>query len=912
MALPRVTPSRNEVDEAAHHDRSPFIGRSTILERLEDDRAAATVLIGETGIGKSRLLREYRKRHPETIAVYVACQRAASALPLEPLLNLVRILGRKRVVASELTDSVARAPERDRLSYVRDALERAAAYRPLALQIDDLQWADATTPEAICYCIDRLQDLPLRWHLAAQPISTVADDVDQLRRAGLVDLVHIDGLSIEELREFAFKLGAHGDDASILRLHERTAGNPLYAETLLRPTTDLDDVPPSLRLALRRRVQQLSSTARQLAGFLAVNQSPAMQRDLAELTGLSAGQVSSAVMELDGAEILSHSPSGMALRHELVRDAAYELLGEQTRASHHDRLAKVTTDGWRRAGHLVGAGRGADAARLLLAIGWDRIALESPGEAVAAFDRALRHADMGGEDSMNASAGRACALLDLDGADAGFEAFRDFETRADTVNPRLRAFAFARFAECARRAGADARRFTPILERAVSECAVSSPDLVPGLMCTLGSVLERANDLHGAEAALRRGLMASTAATNPRETIHLRGWLGVVVARQGDVAEGMAIVEDAAAKAAELKLHNELASCCTKLCYLSDMAHDLEKYEHWCRLGLAITEAVGRRSQALLRMNLAYVETDKGRLREALGLCLATIPTLAPDDSIVTQAHCHAAMLYAMLGDFYSAERSVDRAREQRTSTTWKFGTDFVAGIIAEMQGSFESAVALYRQAIRSDAGEVFGLRASAGVVRCALRLHDLPAARESLALMRSWPRSDWSVADALKREAEAYWRLLVDDVALGAADLLAVARDTPDRFRRAQLQLDVAERTGDRALFLGLIDDFEDLGATWIAERARGLARLHGLRPGRRRVRPGFLTDRESAVVNLVAGGKTNVEIGTVLHISSRTVEYHLGNILGKCGLRSRVEIAARVAAGVPLTDAVVAETLA
>jgi DNA-binding NarL/FixJ family response regulator len=70
-------------------------------------------------------------------------------------------------------------------------------------------------------------------------------------------------------------------------------------------------------------------------------------------------------------------------------------------------------------------------------------------------------------------------------------------------------------------------------------------------------------------------------------------------------------------------------------------------------------------------------------------------------------------------------------------------------------------------------------------------------------------------------------------------------------------------------------------------------------MRPGRRRSSPGLLTQREQEIARLVASGRTNGEIASQLYLSLRTVERHVGNVLQKLGFRSRVELAAAVAAG-------------
>jgi DNA-binding NarL/FixJ family response regulator len=56
---------------------------------------------------------------------------------------------------------------------------------------------------------------------------------------------------------------------------------------------------------------------------------------------------------------------------------------------------------------------------------------------------------------------------------------------------------------------------------------------------------------------------------------------------------------------------------------------------------------------------------------------------------------------------------------------------------------------------------------------------------------------------------------------------------------------------------------------------------------------RPGGLTEREMEVVRLVAEGMSNKEIAHKLKVKKRTVEFHMGNILGKLGVASQVEAA-------------------
>jgi len=85
----------------------------------------------------------------------------------------------------------------------------------------------------------------------------------------------------------------------------------------------------------------------------------------------------------------------------------------------------------------------------------------------------------------------------------------------------------------------------------------------------------------------------------------------------------------------------------------------------------------------------------------------------------------------------------------------------------------------------------------------------------------------------------------------------------------------------------------FEELGARLWAENARAeLQRIGGRTPA-----SGGLTPSEDRVALLVAEGKTNREVAAAFYLSERTVEGHLSRIYAKLGVRSRAELAHRLA---------------
>lgn len=115
----------------------------------------------------------------------------------------------------------------------------------------------------------------------------------------------------------------------------------------------------------------------------------------------------------------------------------------------------------------------------------------------------------------------------------------------------------------------------------------------------------------------------------------------------------------------------------------------------------------------------------------------------------------------------------------------------------------------------------------------------------------------------------------------------------------RAHLQygqwLRHARRRRDARRHLRTAEDmFHAMGAALFAEQARSELRATGERARARRPETELdLTVQEARVANLAAGGSTNSEIAEQLFLSPSTVEYHLGKVFRKLGIRSRTELA-------------------
>jgi DNA-binding NarL/FixJ family response regulator len=119
-----------------------------------------------------------------------------------------------------------------------------------------------------------------------------------------------------------------------------------------------------------------------------------------------------------------------------------------------------------------------------------------------------------------------------------------------------------------------------------------------------------------------------------------------------------------------------------------------------------------------------------------------------------------------------------------------------------------------------------------------------------------------------------------------------------PMELARARLELGTALAETNPAVATdearAALAGFERLRAARHVDAAVALLRSLGVRIGTAVRTDGRLTNREAEVLELLGHGLSNPQIAERLFISRKTVEHHVGNILGKLGLRSRAEAAA------------------
>jgi ATP/maltotriose-dependent transcriptional regulator MalT len=406
-----------------------------LLDRVDGGSSAAVGLVGEPGIGKTRLLAELSARADARGHLVLAgsASELERDLPfwvfVDALDEYVRGLAPSRLdsldddVRSELTTvfpslsglsagrEVAQQHERYRSHRaVRELLELLATSQPVVLILDDLHWADSASIELLGSLLHRLPGGPMVLALAMRPRQTrerLSASLERARRAGSLTLTDLVPLSRVEAQEF---LGDAVEEEEAGTLYEETGGNPFYLEQLARSllraegakparqiVLDGFEVPPTVVAALAEELALLSDEARRLLEGAAVAGDPFDP----ELARAAAGVDESAVLDgLDELLLLdvirqTDVPRRFRFRHPLIRRGVYDSTPGGWRLGAHERTAEALAERGAsvtaRAHHVeLSARRGDLGAVATLREAGEAAAQRAPASAAKWFGGALR------------------------------------------------------------------------------------------------------------------------------------------------------------------------------------------------------------------------------------------------------------------------------------------------------------------------------------------------------------------------------------------------------------------------------------------------------------------------------------------------------------------------------------------
>lgn len=370
---------------AQQHD--PLVGRDEELASLEQalealDRGApsALELVGEPGIGKTRLLSELaaaaesrgylvlsgsgselERELPFSVFVHALDEYVESldhsALTLDG--DVQAELSHVLPSLSALAGARAVAPQHERYRShraVRALLEHLAQPTPLVLILDDFHWADSASIELLGALLRRPPAAAVLTAAAVRPRQTperLAAALERADRALALTRIELAALTRDEAREL---LGERVDAAGAEVLYLASGGNPFYLEQLARsperasadtsaPEISLNglEVPPAVAASLSEELALLSHVGRLVLEGAAVAGDPFEPELAAAAAATSEPDAMRAVDELLELDLIRITgvPRRFRFRHPLVRHAVYEATPGGWRIGAHERCAQA-------------------------------------------------------------------------------------------------------------------------------------------------------------------------------------------------------------------------------------------------------------------------------------------------------------------------------------------------------------------------------------------------------------------------------------------------------------------------------------------------------------------------------------------------------------------------------------------
>lgn len=217
-----------------NHGILPFVGRTDVMERVHEFRRGAIeasglrtlLILGEAGVGKSRLIEEIVPTLEKEGGAVVHCRlRPASGGSLISLLADV-------LWNSPTVRPLLRGKPSGGLDSVVDALRRLCRLRPALIVVEDIHLLTGETLRDFAVLLNVLADDPISLLCASRPVD---DGTLALLESSLVERVELSGLRYDDIASLGNALfGPDGAQETISTIAEETLGNPLAIRGALR------------------------------------------------------------------------------------------------------------------------------------------------------------------------------------------------------------------------------------------------------------------------------------------------------------------------------------------------------------------------------------------------------------------------------------------------------------------------------------------------------------------------------------------------------------------------------------------------------------------------------------------------------------------------------------------------------
>jgi len=344
-----------------------FFGRDAELAELASTWQAVQrsgrasplcVLVGRSGIGKSRILREHNLRcPPEQKRIVLQGEERQSNTVLYPIVEWLKLDDRisldardtdylkalchpETATSLQLREAPGAIIQRT-FGALSEAFQAITKHAPIQIVIEDLQWLDRSTLQLISRLQEDLADCPIQWLASSRPEFT--DGLGDLK----VSILTVGELSVADCRVAVHQCCGHEITIALAEeIVARSEGVPLFLEHLLRELnegriSDRGTVPETLVGALTAWIDG-SGSARRVAQGASVIGRWFDEGMLVELLGVGLDVVRDDVALLCRSEIFQRTDTTVVgFRHDLIRAAAYGTLLRKHRASLHRRIADI-------------------------------------------------------------------------------------------------------------------------------------------------------------------------------------------------------------------------------------------------------------------------------------------------------------------------------------------------------------------------------------------------------------------------------------------------------------------------------------------------------------------------------------------------------------------------------------------
>jgi len=403
--LIRVGEIETRIEAAAVRGLTRFIGRKNAVaalmeawERVKSDAGQVVGMVGEAGVGKTRLLLEFRNRLPEGQFTYLEgrCLHYGSSMAYLPILDILRSFfeikkeDRDFIILKKMKDRLLCLDEKlanilpplqDLLSLkvedkvylqlepgekklrifeaIRNLLIREAQRQPLIVGIDDLHWIDKTSQECLGYLIEWLANTRIlllllyrpeyshQWGSKSYYSRVGVEQLNTQASAELVQAILADGIVVSELRELILS---------------KAGGNPLFVEELthsllengsihrkdsqyiLAKKASEIDVPESIQGIVAARMDRLEENLKRIMQVASVIGREFAFRILQTIMGMRK-ELKSHLLNLQGLEFIYEKSLFPELeyifKHALTQEVAYNSLLQKRRQEIHARIGQA-------------------------------------------------------------------------------------------------------------------------------------------------------------------------------------------------------------------------------------------------------------------------------------------------------------------------------------------------------------------------------------------------------------------------------------------------------------------------------------------------------------------------------------------------------------------------------------------